>query len=189
MPTIGNLKYALCPSCNEVVLPEDATKECAICKLKGHTDDRNCIVLVPVPASINLGKEAPICQRCYNMLECIKGFDECVKKTRETYEEMIHMKAKSDKYLQKIEREMRSLNGTPLWGRFLPGVALVVALLLTGYCVWKGWAQKPEVSIQYNVGEIVGGLLVGLGAVIAALSYASKRRNPPERPRDKIDAK
>ena len=52
---------------------------------------------------------------------------------------------------------------------------LLVVIILTGYLVHHGWAEKPTVSIQYNVGEIIGGLLVGVGALIASISYGFRR--------------
>jgi len=50
--------------------------------------------------------------------------------------------------------------------------ALCFVVLVTGLLVWLGWAQSPEVSIEYNVGEIIGGVLVGVGAAAAGTAYA-----------------
>lgn len=50
---------------------------------------------------------------------------------------------------------------------------IIIVLLLYGF------VEKPTISINYNVGEIVGGSLVGISAVIASLTYAlrPKKRN------------
>jgi hypothetical protein len=61
----------------------------------------------------------------------------------------------------------------------LPWLYLLVLLLVvaaTGSLVFYGWAEKPEVSIDYNVGEIIGGLLVGVGALVASTAYAVRGR-------------
>jgi hypothetical protein len=50
-------------------------------------------------------------------------------------------------------------------------VLLALAIGATALLVAHGWADKPTVSIEYNVGEIIGGVLVGIGALIAALAY------------------
>ncbi len=51
-------------------------------------------------------------------------------------------------------------------------VALVTVLVLVGLAVWSGWSQKPEVTVDFNVGEIIGGVLVGAGAMTAGAAYA-----------------
>jgi hypothetical protein len=55
---------------------------------------------------------------------------------------------------------------------FLP---LAAVIAFTIYVVSQGWADKPSVSITYNVGEIIGGTLVGVGALIAGSAYAFRR--------------
>lgn len=62
---------------------------------------------------------------------------------------------------------------------------LVVFLFVasfTGYLVRLGWVQTPEVSIQYNVGEIIGAILVGAGAAAAGIAFAldTIRKKKPE---------
>lgn len=51
----------------------------------------------------------------------------------------------------------------------LAGVLGVTAVLV----VW-GWAKKPTVSIEYDVGAIIGGVLAGAGAAAAGIAYAVK---------------
>ena len=53
---------------------------------------------------------------------------------------------------------------------------LAIIIVITGFFVMKGWAEKPEISIQYNVGEIIGGILIGLGAAVAGIAYALRVR-------------
>ncbi len=43
---------------------------------------------------------------------------------------------------------------------------------ITVLLVWQGWASQPEVSIQFNVGEIIGGVLAGAGVATAGIAYA-----------------
>jgi hypothetical protein len=51
-------------------------------------------------------------------------------------------------------------------------VALVAILVLVGLAVWSGWSKVPEVTVDFNVGEIIGGVLVGVGAMTAGAAYA-----------------
>jgi hypothetical protein len=53
---------------------------------------------------------------------------------------------------------------------------LILVVVFTWLLVQHGWAEKPDVSIEFNVGEIVGGSLVGVGALIAGVAYAFGRR-------------
>lgn len=55
---------------------------------------------------------------------------------------------------------------------FLP---LALAIGITAYLIHRGWAEKVSVSIDYNVGEIIGGLLVGIGVLVAGAAYALRR--------------
>lgn len=52
---------------------------------------------------------------------------------------------------------------------------LLVVIIFTGYLVYYGWAEAPSVAINYNVGEIIGGLLTGIGALMAGAAYAFRR--------------
>lgn len=53
---------------------------------------------------------------------------------------------------------------------YLGAVVLIVGLV--GLAIWRGWAQKAEVHVDFNVGEIIGGVLVGVGAAAAGTAYA-----------------
>lgn len=59
-------------------------------------------------------------------------------------------------------------------------VALVAIVVLVGIAVRKGWSQSPEVTVDFNVGEIIGGILVGAGAMTAGAAYALKGTGPRE---------
>ncbi len=48
----------------------------------------------------------------------------------------------------------------------------IVFIPLTGFLVYKGWADKPEVTIDFSIGEIIGGILIGGGAIIAGTAYS-----------------
>lgn len=53
-------------------------------------------------------------------------------------------------------------------------VLLLIVVAFVGCVVWLGWADRPEVSIDFNVGEIIGGILAGAGALLAGGAYAAK---------------
>jgi hypothetical protein len=56
---------------------------------------------------------------------------------------------------------------------------LLLAVAVTGYLVYRGHAQNPEVAINYNVGEIIGGLLAGGGIAVAGVAYAIRSDQRP----------
>jgi hypothetical protein len=55
-------------------------------------------------------------------------------------------------------------------------IPLVLAIAFTAFLVSRGWAETPTVAIEYNVGEIIGGVLVGIAALVASLTYAFRGR-------------
>ena len=57
---------------------------------------------------------------------------------------------------------------------FLP---LAVAFLFVRWLVVHDWAAHPTVAITFDVGEIIGGLLVGVGALAAGIAYAVSVNN------------
>jgi hypothetical protein len=79
--------------------------------------------------------------------------------------------------LNEMEPQMAMLlkRTRPLRRDWLYLVIFGTAALFTVVLVARGWAQKPTVSIDFNVGDIIGGLLVGFAAVFASLSYARGR--------------
>jgi hypothetical protein len=59
-------------------------------------------------------------------------------------------------------------------------VTIVVLVGVIGLSAWvfEKWLEpRTQVSIDFSIGEIIGGLLVGLGALIAGLKYAPKPPN------------
>lgn len=66
---------------------------------------------------------------------------------------------------------------------------LLSIAFITFMLVWFGYAQKPTVSITYNVGEIVGGSLIGISSVIASMVYALQRfgKNKSKKQKDRQD--
>jgi hypothetical protein len=51
------------------------------------------------------------------------------------------------------------------------------------YIVSKGWTKKPEITIDYNVGEIIGGILAGGGIAVAGAAYAVKTLSSESEPK------
>lgn len=59
--------------------------------------------------------------------------------------------------------------------RALYVLPLTLAVLLVAWLVARGYANTPDVAIDFNVGEIIGGLLGGVGALVAGIAYAVRR--------------
>ena len=57
-------------------------------------------------------------------------------------------------------------------------VVLTAIVGIVGLAVWSGWSQVPEVTVEFNVGEIIGGVLVGAGAITAGAAYALRSTTP-----------
>ncbi|GJQ59849.1 MAG: hypothetical protein D8M57_11200 [Candidatus Scalindua sp. AMX11] len=57
-------------------------------------------------------------------------------------------------------------------------IVLIALILFLGALTFRGLLSNPEVSIEFNVGEIIGGLLVGAGAAVAGIAYAIKGGTP-----------
>ena len=54
----------------------------------------------------------------------------------------------------------------------LPLVAVTVSV---GFLIYHGYAQKPTVTINFDIGEIIGGLLAGVGVLVAGVAYALRQ--------------
>lgn len=54
-------------------------------------------------------------------------------------------------------------------------IPLILVIGFVSFLVYKGLANSPDVSINFDVGEIIGGSLAGLGALIAGVTYAYRR--------------
>jgi hypothetical protein len=57
---------------------------------------------------------------------------------------------------------------------WLYGAIFLLISAVVAYVVYRGWAQKPTVNIEFNVGEIIGGILAGAGVLLAGGAYAVK---------------
>ena len=55
-------------------------------------------------------------------------------------------------------------------------VIFLVVVSVVGLLVWADLANKPDVSIDFDVGEIIGGILVGIASMIAGLAYARRQQ-------------
>jgi len=78
------------------------------------------------------------------------------------HEQVSSLDARIQTYEEKVlTEEPRTLN-------FIV-VGLVVPL--TAFLVIRGWAETPTVSIEFNVGEVISGILVGTAALLASASY------------------
>jgi hypothetical protein len=95
--------------------------------------------------------------------------------------------------LQPLRDELQRVKARHKQRKATEHALFVIPLLLAGaFVAWlvaQGWASKPDVSIDFNVGEIVGGLLGGLGVLVAGIAYAANRwgrepESPPERRTD-----
>jgi hypothetical protein len=74
-----------------------------------------------------------------------------------------------------LEQRMIILNKrtTPARMNWIYFVTLLSIVIFVAALVGRGWAQTPAVSIDFNVGDIIGGILVGVAALFAASSYSS----------------
>lgn len=53
-------------------------------------------------------------------------------------------------------------------------VILLIVIAATAAVIYFGRAPQPQVNVEYNVGEIIGGLLAGAGVAAAGVAYAAK---------------
>lgn len=74
--------------------------------------------------------------------------------------------------IQILEARFKDSGVKERWNSLWYIAPLIIAVVFTGYLVSLGWAEKPDVSIEFNVGEIIGGSLAGVGALLAAVAYA-----------------
>ena len=53
-------------------------------------------------------------------------------------------------------------------------MVFVVLVMVLAPLVWLGYADKPTINVEFNIGEIIGGLLIGVSAVTASVTYTMK---------------
>jgi len=63
-------------------------------------------------------------------------------------------------------------------------LAGVLVLLILCAAILMGVTNKPEVSIEINLGEILAGLFGGIGAATAGLAYAYSKLKPQKESRN-----
>lgn len=71
------------------------------------------------------------------------------------------------KYRRLATPAHRSLN-------FVYLAVLLTTIVVIAILLHYGLAQTPTVNVEFNVGEIIAGLLVGTGALVAGVAYARK---------------
>lgn len=116
-------------------------------------------------------------------------FEKIVRDFIERIEDEVHARHEAKETLR-LRRQIEELRaqlefGKPskdvtLWNRLnsrvnLPYlVILCLAVVLVGGLVVLGFTAKMAVNVDFNVGELIGGLLVGTGAAAAGISYATR---------------
>ena len=80
------------------------------------------------------------------------------------------------KRFSKIRKRLRSKSGVPSLSRidWLYFALFILIVIFIGFLVWLGSAEKPKVSIEFKVGEIIAGILAGTGVLLAGGAYAVK---------------
>jgi hypothetical protein len=80
------------------------------------------------------------------------------------------------KRFSKVRRRIRSKSGVPSLSRidWLYFALFILIVVFIGFLVWLGSAEKPKVSIEFKVGEIIAGILAGTGVLLAGGAYAVK---------------
>jgi hypothetical protein len=81
-----------------------------------------------------------------------------------------------ESHLNSLIKEQELISKTkPLAKNWLYLIIFSVIVVVTGFIVVYGWAEKPTVSITYNVGDVISGLLVGISAVLASIFYVHSK--------------
>ena len=96
---------------------------------------------------------------------------------RNVLEEVILKQANHEGEISNLKSKIKTLPRKRKSNKFINLLYLAILLVLIGFTVliiYKGWAEQTTVSIEYNIGEIIAGLLAGTGVAIAGTAYASK---------------
>ena len=106
-----------------------------------------------------------------------KYFDKRFEPRWANIEKLSSTLTKHQQTLQKFDRQRRTraIKALLIWVLLLAAVVGFVS-----YLVLSNWANKPDVSIDFNVGEIIGGLLGGIGVLVAGVAYATTRSDRSE---------
>ena len=165
-------KPTLCLGCLEHIDPDDAesTKECSKCGRLTHV---SCLRETGIFAGVPC-----LCYRCWldnnvtaihlNRRRVQRQINDLTLEIEQLTDQFETKSTSLDNEIKRIRRRMKPLQSIS-WiyiGMFFFVVGITVLL------VWQGWASQPEVSIQFNVGEIIGGVLAGAGVATAGIAYA-----------------
>ena len=159
----------VCPDCQKIISESEPTWTCKTCssvyhegcgyKRSGLTFGGNVALTHPADSE---------CDRCKDKQKLANPSGQFQSSETQTEEEVKKLNGRV-KALEKRSRQ-------DIVGSWIYILILCFVVIFTGLLVWRGWAEIPEVSIQFNVGEIIGGVLVGLGAVLAATAYYKSTR-------------
>jgi hypothetical protein len=118
------------------------------------------------------------CLRCQKDGELAAGIRSIAKKSEE-----------DKQHIEKLEKHVDALGSNvgdlkkqlqthkePPSSKWIKLLLLPFAVLLA-YLMWKGLGKDASLSISFDVGDIVGGFLVGAAALYASITYASKRKD------------
>lgn len=156
----------VCPVCLKK-LPDKliGVPQCDSCKLFYHDTCGD-----PMPKGslgVPIGPAPVSCNKCNKYQEDKEEQNKRMKKI-ENQESELRNELDDLKHQPRKPEE----TGSPVAAGLIYVIVFVLAVVSTGLLVRYGWVTKPQVSIQYNVGEIIGGLLVGAGALAAGVAYA-----------------
>ncbi len=74
----------------------------------------------------------------------------------------------------KTKRNREKMEIQPYKAVFIP--LFFVILGFVSWLVYKGYHNNVNVNVNWDVGDIITGLMLGLAGLIAALAYAFGRR-------------
>lgn len=101
----------------------------------------------------------------------IKGKEKAIRCKSDYLEKKWRLLKKLSVAKKKIKLRTKERHAMLNW--FYVAIFLLISVLV-GYIVSLGWVEKPSVIIEFNVGEIVGGILAGAGVLLAGGAYAAK---------------
>lgn len=122
--------------------------------------------------------------------------------TNELQSEIYHNKAIHDRMISELQEELENttqqlveanskvafLEPTPAKQQrtllFIGYYSYALVLLCVAYVMYWGISVSPDISVEINVGELIGGSLVGIGAALAGGAYAIKTLGNSEKPND-----
>jgi hypothetical protein len=160
-----------CPVCSKPFSTSDAKYYCNTCHFYVHK------------ACTGAGKEifeglVDGCERCVGKTEYGRiVYNIVYKELRKSINEVNEVQKKLQERIDGINSKLDLLDK-----RSKPVIAVswaylavfIIMVAVTAFLFWLGWGKEVKASINYNVGEIIGGLLAGTGAAVAGTAYALK---------------